>query len=142
MPPGKEEIWNEAAAQLVCAEYAWREGRPVSEIETRLAAALPAGVTLGPAYGLRGLLELERGRLTIGLANADRAVSLSPAEAALGYLVRGRVRLERGTDGALADLVKAVELSSRKDATALHWLAAARYRAGQMAEALVRSGKR
>ena len=66
----------------------------------RLAAALPDGVTLGPAYGLRGLLELEQGRLTIALADADKAVSLSPAEA-LGYLVRGRVRLERGTDGAL-----------------------------------------
>jgi Flp pilus assembly protein TadD len=62
-------------------------------------------------------------------------VALAPAEA-LGYLVRGRVRLERGTEGALADLARAVELTGRRDATALHWLAAARFRAGQVAEAL------
>jgi len=135
VPAGKEEVWNEAAVKFVCAEYAWRAGRPVAEVEGLLAAALPEGVALGPAYGLRGLLALDRGRLTKALADADKAVALSSSEA-LGYLVRGRVRLERGTDGALADLTKAVELSGRRDATALHWLAAARFRAGQVTEAV------
>jgi tetratricopeptide (TPR) repeat protein/transglutaminase-like putative cysteine protease len=135
VPAGKEEVWNAAAAQFVCAEYAWREDRPAGEIEGLLTAALPDGVTLGPAYGLRGLLALEHGRLSKALADAEKAVALSPAEG-LGYLVRGRVRLERGTDGALTDLAKSVELSGRRDATALHWLAAARFRAGQVAEAL------
>ncbi|HZY83211.1 MAG TPA: hypothetical protein VFE78_00155, partial [Gemmataceae bacterium] len=135
VPTGKEEVWSEAAAQFVCAEYAWREGRTATEVEALLGPALPDGVALGPAYGLRGLLALERGRLTKALADADRAVALSSSEA-LGFLVRGRVRLERGTDGALADLTKAVELTGRRDATALHWLAAARFRAGQVAEAL------
>ena len=135
VPAGSEEVWSGAAAKFVCAEYAWREGRPAAEVEGLLAAALPDGVALGPAFGLRGLLALEHGRLTKALADAEKAVALSPAEAT-GYLVRGRVRLERGADGALADLVKAVELSGRRDATALHWLAAARFRAGQVAEAL------
>jgi tetratricopeptide (TPR) repeat protein/transglutaminase-like putative cysteine protease len=134
VPAGKEEVWNEAAAQLVCAEHAWREGRPIIEVEPLLTAALPDRVPLGPAYALRGLLALERGRLTKALADADRAVVLTPQEA-LGYLVRGRVRLERGAD-ALADLSRAVELSGRKDAAALHWLAAARFRVGQVTEAL------
>jgi len=135
VPAGRHDIWNEAAARFVCAEYAWREGRSAAAIEPLLAPALADGIALGPAYGLRGLLALERGRLTKALADADRAVALSPAEA-LGYLVRGRVRLERGADGALADLTRAVDLSGRRDATALHWLAAARFRAGQLAEAL------
>src|SRR5262249_39783610 len=132
---GKEEVWNEAVAQFVCAEYAWREGRPPADVEALLGKALPEGVALAPAYGLRGLLTLERGRLTKALADADRAVALSSAES-LGYLVRGRVELERGNTGALADLTKAVDLTGRKDATALHWLAAARFRAGQVAEAV------
>jgi tetratricopeptide (TPR) repeat protein len=135
VPPGKEEVWNEAAARLVCAEHAWREGRPTSETEALLTAALRDGLPLGPAYALRGLLALERGRLTKALPDAEIAVELSPSEA-LGLLVRGRIRLERGTDGALADLAKAVDLSGRKDAAALHWLAAAQYRAGRMTEAL------
>jgi tetratricopeptide (TPR) repeat protein len=135
VPKDKEEVWNEAAAQFVCAEYAWREGRPAAEVEVLLKAALPDGVALGPAYGLRGLLALERGRLTKALADAEKAVARSPSEA-LGFLVRGRVRLERGADGAMADLTKAVDLTGRRDATALHWLAAARFRAGQVAEAL------
>jgi tetratricopeptide (TPR) repeat protein len=135
VPAGKEEIWSEAAVQFVCAEYAWREGRPADEVEAMLARALPDSVALGPAYGLRGLLALERGRLTKALIDAEKAVALSPTEA-LGFLVRGRVRLERAGDGALADLTKAVELTGHRDATALHWLAAARFRAGQVAEAL------
>jgi tetratricopeptide (TPR) repeat protein len=135
VPMGREEVWSGAAAKFVCAEYAWREGRSAAEVEGLLAAALPDGVVLGPALGLRGLLALEHGRLTKALADAEKAVALSPAEET-GYLVRGRVRLERGADGALADLVKAVELSSRRDATALHWLAAARFRAGQVSDAL------
>ncbi len=135
VPAGKEEVWNEAAAQFVCAEYAWREGRPVAEVEPLLTAALRDDVPLGPAYALRGLLALEHGRLTKALADAEKAVSLSPSEAR-GYLVRGRVRLERGADGALADLTRAVELTGRKDATALHWLAAAQFRAGRVADAL------
>lgn len=135
VPAGKEDDWNDAAAKFVCAEYAWREGRPAAEVEALLAPALPEGVALGPAHGLRGLLALERGRLVKALADAEKAVALSPSEA-LGYQVRGRVRLERGADGALADLTKAVELSGRRDAAALHWLAAARFRAGQVAEAV------
>jgi tetratricopeptide (TPR) repeat protein/transglutaminase-like putative cysteine protease len=135
VPADKQEEWNDAAGKFVCAEYAWREGRPAAEVEALLAPAFANGIVLGPAHALRGLLALEHGRLTKALADADRAVALSPSEAR-GYLVRGRVRLERGADGALADLTRAVELSARKDATALHWLAAAEYRAGQVAEAL------
>jgi tetratricopeptide (TPR) repeat protein len=135
VPEDKLEVWNEAAAKFVCAEYAWRADHSTAEVEALLASALPQGVALGPAYGLRGLLALERGRLTRALTDAEKALTLSPAEP-LGHLVRGRVRLERGTDGALADLMKAVELSGHRDATALHWLAAARFQAGQVAEAV------
>jgi tetratricopeptide (TPR) repeat protein len=136
IPAGKDDVCNEAAGRLVCAEYACREGRPTTEIERLLEPALAGGVGLGPAYGLRGLLALEHGRLTRALIDAERAVALSPQEAP-GYLVRGRVRLERGTDGAVADLTKAVDLSGHRDAMALHWLAAAQVRAGKRAEALV-----
>jgi tetratricopeptide (TPR) repeat protein len=135
IPAGKQDVYNEAAGRFGCAEYAWREGRPATEIETLLGPVLADGLGLGPAYGLRGLLALEHGRLTRALTDADRAIVLNPQEM-LAFLVRGRVRLERGTDGAVADLTKAVELSGRHDAMALHWLAAAQLRAGKRAEAL------
>jgi tetratricopeptide (TPR) repeat protein/transglutaminase-like putative cysteine protease len=135
VPAGKEDAWADAAARFVCAEYAWRDGRPAGDVEALLEPVLAEGAALGPVHGLRGLLALERGKLTKALADADRAIALSPQEA-LGYLVRGRVRLERVADGALADLTKAVELSGRRNATALHWLAAAQLRAGDRAAAL------
>ena len=135
VPAGRQEAWNDAAARFVCAEYAWREGHSADVVETLLAPALADGMALGPAYGLRGYLALERGRLSKALADADRAVALSPAEP-VGYLVRGRVRLERGSDGALADLTRAVELTAHRDPAALHWFAAAQFRAGRLAEAL------
>src|SRR5262249_2507503 len=67
---------------------------------------------------------------------AERAIALTPRDAR-GYHVRGRVRLERGTAGALTDLGRATELSQQKDATILHWLATALAQAGKSAEALI-----
>jgi tetratricopeptide (TPR) repeat protein len=100
-----------------------------------LGTALSSGVEFGVAYGLRGLLALERGRLASALPDAERAVTASPKEA-VGYFVRGRIRLERGQADALADLKKAAELSNRKDAFVLHWMAAALQKEGNKADAL------
>jgi tetratricopeptide (TPR) repeat protein len=135
VPPGKEEAVRKASEQLACAEQAHADGRPAARVESLLSGAFTGDVELGPACALRGLLALERGRLSRALADADKAVSLSPKEAR-GYYVRGRVRLERGAAGALADLEKAAELSGRKDAAVLHWLAAALGQAGRPEEAL------
>jgi tetratricopeptide (TPR) repeat protein len=104
-------------------------------VESLLAGAFGPGVDLGPAYALRGLLALERGQLSKALADADRAVGLTPG-VARGFYVRGRVRLERLDRDALADLAKAAELSRRKDGSILHWLAAAQFQAGMRVEAL------
>jgi tetratricopeptide (TPR) repeat protein len=111
-------------------------------VEPLLESALAHKVELGPAYVLRGMLRLQGGRLMLALADAERAVALAPAEAG-GYYVRGRVRLEREQDGALADLTRAAELSSGSmesavpgRAQALHWLAEALFRGGKADEAL------
>lgn len=90
---------------------------------------------IGPAFALRGLLALEKGRLLKAQEDAERAVRLAPHEPG-GYYVRGRIRLERGENGALADLVRAADLGQWKDAAVLHWLAAAMYRGGCVHEAL------
>ncbi len=124
-----------ALERFVCAEAAWKQGRPVTEVETLLGKAFTAESPIGPAFALRGLLALERGKLSQAHGDAGRAVALSPREP-LGYLVRGRVGLEREAPGALADLAKAVELSGHKDAFALHGLASALLRQGKRAEAL------
>ena len=105
---------------------------------TGLPSGLPwadPGPTLGPALALRGRLALERGKLSKAHDDAGEAIKLSPKQA-LGYYVRGRVRLERGRPDGLADLARAAELSARKDALILHWLAAALSQAGRYAEAL------
>jgi tetratricopeptide (TPR) repeat protein len=134
-PPGKEPEWAKALDALVCAEQLHTDGRSASRVEGLLRHALPEGLEVGPALGLRGRLALEKGKLARALDDGERAVALSPKEA-VGYYVRGRVRLERGAAGALDDLGKAVELSGRHDADALHAWADALYRAGRVEEAV------
>ena len=60
---------------------------------------------------------------------------MSPRDAA-GYLVRGKVRLERANAGALPDLEKAAEVSGRKDADVLQALAEALAGAGRYEDAV------
>ncbi len=134
-PKGKEDAWRRAAEALVCAEYAHNIRMPSARVESLLEGAFADDAKLGTAFWFRGLRELEKGRLTKAAADAEQAVALSPDDAH-GYYVRGRVRLERGSDKALADLEQAAKLSERKDADVLHWLAAALAQAGRMDEAL------
>jgi tetratricopeptide (TPR) repeat protein len=135
VPPAQASAWDKALDSFVCAEQAHADGRPAGQVATLVAGAFADGAELGAAYGLRGLLSLEKGRLSKALSDAERAVALSPLEAR-GHYVRGRVLLERGADGALADLTRAAELSRRQDAAILHWLAAALFREGNVGEAL------
>jgi tetratricopeptide (TPR) repeat protein len=131
----KSVPWGVAVDAFLAADQALRAGEPAARVEKLLAGAFVLGVDLGPAYALRGLLALERGRLSKALADADRAVVLSPGESR-AYLVRGRVRLERLHKDALADLAKAAKLSRRSDGEILHWLAAAQFQVGQREQAL------
>jgi tetratricopeptide (TPR) repeat protein/transglutaminase-like putative cysteine protease len=135
IPEGKQEQWNEAIDRFVCAEHARGIGRPAADVETLLNGSFANGVELGAAYGLRGILGVEKGRLGRALDDANRAINLSPKEAFAHY-VRGRVLLERSQPEALNDLKKAAELSNRKDAYILHWLASALQRQGEHAQAL------
>jgi tetratricopeptide (TPR) repeat protein/transglutaminase-like putative cysteine protease len=133
--PGKEGDLPAALDALACAEAVRSRGTSAEKVERLLAPALAEGMRIGPALALRGLLALERGKLTRALADAEEAIRLSPREP-LGYQVRGRVALERGTPAALADLQKAVDLSGGKDADALAGLAEALLRAGRHDEAV------
>jgi tetratricopeptide (TPR) repeat protein len=134
-PKAEAAAWRRAADALVCAEHLnENNGRP-DEVWKLLTVAFTGDVKLGPAYALRGLLNLEKGRLTRALADAEQGVALSPGEGR-GFYVRGRVRLERSDRAALADLTRAAELTGRHDAAVLHWLAAALFQAGKTAEAL------
>jgi tetratricopeptide (TPR) repeat protein len=135
VPLEKAGTWSGAIDAYLCAEQARARGRPAAEVEKLLAAAFTEDVEIGPAFGLRGLLALEKGRLTKALADAEKAAKLSP-DLGWGFYVRGRVRLERGQKGALSDLVKAAKLTERKDGMVLHWLATAFFQAGKRDEAL------
>ena len=134
VPAGKEESWGAVIGRLVCAEHFCETGDP-TRAEVLLAGCFADGVELGPAHALRAQLALEKGRLAKAFADAERAIALGPVETR-GFLVRGRVRLERGAEGALTDLARAVEISQRKNALALHWLAAALAQAGHRDQAL------
>jgi tetratricopeptide (TPR) repeat protein len=134
-PADRAAACASSAGRTACAEQAYARGRPAGEVGALVSAALGGGLEIAPALALRGLLALERGRLSDALADAERAVALSP-RAARGYYVRGRVRLERGDAQALADLEKAAALGGRQDAAVLHWLAAALYQAGRGKDAV------
>lgn len=135
VPSGKESVWQQAVNCCVCAEHLHAQGAAAGRVEALLADCFADGIEVGQALALRGLLNLDQGKLTKALADAERAVVLCPQEAR-GHYVRGRVRLERGDKKALADLKRAAELSQRQDADVLHSLAAALARAGRHEEAL------
>jgi tetratricopeptide (TPR) repeat protein/transglutaminase-like putative cysteine protease len=136
----KPQTWSRAADALVCAEAAHERKRGRKAVEKLLALAFAGGAEIGPAYSLRGLLALERGRLTRALADAERALVLDPRDAR-AYYVRGRVRFERGARGAASDLKRAADLSRRKDASILHALAAALLRGHHRKDALAAQRK-
>ena len=81
------------------------------------------------------MLALDRGRLAKSLRDADKAIELSPQDWR-GHAARGRVRLERESPEAFADLEKAAALNGRKDAATLHALAAAHAKAGRTQKAI------
>lgn len=124
-----------ALAFALCAEDAYQQQLPTARIAKLLHSAFAEGVEVGPALALRALLALESGRLDKAMIDAEKAVRLMP-DHPRGYTVRGRVRLERGVEGALSDLAKAAELSERKDGWGLHWLALALRKEGKNREAL------
>jgi len=120
---------------FICADNAHRQGELAERVKAILAPALADGVIFGPAYALQALLELDQGKISKATADVEKALAKGPADSRV-YLVRGRVRLLRGETGALPDLELASQLSFRKDAMILHWLAAAQFQAGQRDRAL------
>ena len=124
-----------ALGYAACAEQVLAEGKSRALADALLGLSFESGAEVGPALALRARLALDRGKLTAALADAERAVALCPKYPA-GYFVRGRVRLERQGEGALADLEKAASLSDRKDAEVLHALADAQFRLGRLKEAV------
>jgi tetratricopeptide (TPR) repeat protein len=129
IPAEKAKEYGEALDALACAEEARSRGRAFEKL---LAEALKLEV--GPAYGLRARVELGRGRLAKALADAGKAIQLSPKDAG-GYYVRGKVLEERG-QGGLGDLAKAATLSGRADADVLLALSEALARVGKKDEAI------
>src|SRR5262249_61211702 len=100
--PVDRAVAADAIGAFLCAELAHTTGRPAWQVEKLLAGAFPEGVEVAPAFALRGLLALEKGRLTKALDDAERALALNPDEAR-ACLVRGRVRLGRRQREALGD---------------------------------------
>lgn len=130
IPKDKASEYAAALDALAGAEEARRRGKPY---ETLLAKAL--GQEVGPAYGFRARVELGRGRLGKALADAEKAISLSPKDAS-GHYVRGKVREERGQAGGLKDLLEAAELTKQTDADVMFALSEALARAGKKETAI------
>src|SRR5262249_41805899 len=112
VPPGADGTWGRAVDALLCAEHAFAEEASAAQVESLLAPAFAESAEVGPAFAFRAWLQVDKGRLARALADAEKAIQLSPKDPR-GYYVRGRVRLERASEGALADLEKGVTLSLR-----------------------------
>jgi tetratricopeptide (TPR) repeat protein len=134
-PEGKSKEWAAALDCVACAEWARTEGRSSKQVQDLLKQTFAKGLEPGPALALRGRIALESGKLSRALADAEQAIRRSLRDP-IGWYVRGRARLERGHNDALADLTRAAELSARNDADILHALADALFRAGRIGEAL------
>jgi tetratricopeptide (TPR) repeat protein/transglutaminase-like putative cysteine protease len=139
-PAAKFAAWLSAIDIYLCADLSHRQGQTPARVEALLGGAFSQGVECAPALALRGLLHLERGKLSKALADADRALALDPWEAR-AYYVRGRIRLERDDAGALIDLGRAARMTERRDGWVLHWLAAAQLKAGKPLTALATQGE-
>jgi tetratricopeptide (TPR) repeat protein len=127
--PGK---WSAALDSIACGEAAYAAGR--TAVAERLQAwGLLGDRGPGSAFALRARIAVNRGRLTEALADADKAIRLSPDDGG-GFYVRGRV--ERNEKTALDDLQTAARLSGRTDAEILHWLASGLFQAGKLQEAI------
>jgi tetratricopeptide (TPR) repeat protein len=130
VPKAKQAEYAAGLDALACAEELYRQHQPLARVDKLLERACKPDLAIGPALALRARLSLEHGKLGPAMADADRAIELSPRDAG-GFLVRGRVRMERLAAGALADLEKAAELTGRKDADVL----------GALAECLAQAGR-
>lgn len=134
-PPADEQAWlkkrseqlgaNPSASALTAAEYLFQIGRGPDQVEKPLALAFQDKTESGPALALRAALEVKRGQLRKGLADAEKAIKLAPRMSGYAYYARGIIRLERNESGALEDMKKAVELTDHRDARVLLGLAAA-----------------
>jgi tetratricopeptide (TPR) repeat protein/transglutaminase-like putative cysteine protease len=129
------EVDPTSTDRFVCAEHLHSRRRLPDRVAALLNECMAGNSPPGPAYGLRAVTQVEKGRLTKALADAERAITLSPKDAH-GYYARGRIRLERTARGALADLERAAELSRRRDGIVLHHLAAAQHQAGMITNAI------
>lgn len=121
--------------RFVCAEHLHGRRKLPERVAALLDECLSGDTPPGQAYGLRAVMQVDRGRFTNALPNAERAIAQAPNDAH-GYHARGRVRYERGVDGALADLERAAELSHRRDGMILHHLASAQRQAGKTHDAV------
>ena len=74
------------------------------------------------------------GSFARALPEAEKAIQLNPKDST-GFYARGRIRYEAGHKNATEDLLKAVELSQRKDGLMLHWLAVSLLADGKRDEA-------
>ena len=81
---------------LACVEVLREDGRPATPEEQELLAASRM-VEIGPLAAWSARQALQRGKLTLALSEAEKAITLSKSCAG-GYYVRGRVRLERGAE--------------------------------------------
>jgi tetratricopeptide (TPR) repeat protein/transglutaminase-like putative cysteine protease len=124
-----------AADRFVCAEHFYISGQSPERVTALLTEALSADAPLGPAHGLRAVLAVDHGRLSKALLDAEKAIQLASSDYR-GYLARGRVLFERDNRTGIDDLRKAVDLSKRKDAAALHAFSAALFHAGKGKEAI------
>ena len=135
-PAGKEGEWAAALDRVVCAEDFSEEGGSPDVVIARIEPIFAKGLQMGPAYALRARAELGKGRLTAALADAERAVKLSPRDAA-GYTIRGLVHMERADlPAALADLEKAGKLTAAPNAEVLHAWASVLHSSGRLTEAI------
>ncbi len=134
VPVSDRKNWTEAVGIVACVEEAAREIHATERARELTAKALKLAPQLGMARAWRAWLDLDQGKLSRAVGEAEAALQATPGYW-LGHYVRGVVALEREKPNAVADLKEAARLSDEKDAPALLALARALLQVGKPGEA-------
>ena len=71
-------MWGALAGRLACAEYAYAVGGSPQRVDALVNGCFTEKINFVPAYSLRAQINLDKGRLSQALSDAERILRIVP----------------------------------------------------------------